>query len=482
MRVPLLGGFYKARSIISSAQSCINLFPEKNPGDSPEPVTHYPTPGLTLLAAGPSANPVRCLYRASNGELFTVIGTTVYYVNSAFALTSLGTIGTSTTPVSMVDNGLAVVVVDGSANGYAIDLAAHTFGSIPPTNFYGADRVDFVDTYLLFNRPETNQWYISLASATYAMLTGGSAFDALDIAAKTGWPDNIATLMVMHREVWTLGELKSEIWYNSGAADFTFEIMPGAFVEHGTVAKYSIAAHDLSIYWLGQDLQGQAIVLRGSGYQALRISTHAIENEIASYEDISDAIGYTYQEEGHLFYVLIFPSADKTWVFDQTSELWHQRAWTDSNGNLHRHRSNCCANAYGKIVVGDWQNGNLYEMSLDAYTDNGDPISRIRSFPHLVNESDRVFYYSFTADMEVGTDSTTTPADPPVVSLAWSDDRGKTYGNKIEQSLGAGGQYKTSIQWNRLGMARDRVFELSWSAATKTALSGAYITISSAGT
>lgn len=475
MRIPLIGGSYTAKSIIASAQRCINLFPEKNPPDSPAPYTHYLTPGLDTLIEGPVTKPVRCTFRASDGQLFRVVGPNVYYVNTDFEDVLLGTIADATTPVSMADNGFAIILVDGTDKGYAIDLTAHTFGNIDPTNFYGGTKVDYLDTFFLLNRPGTNQWYISLTNSTYADLIAGTAFDALDIASKVGYPDPIQTLIAMHREVWLIGALTTEIWYNAGTPDFSFQTQPGAYIEHGTIAPYSVATQDLSVYWLSQDNEGQAMVMRGAGYTALRISTHAIEQEIQTYETITDAIGCCYQQNGHVFYVLIFPTANKTWVFDQSTELWHQRCWTDENGELDRHRINCCANAYGKIVVGDWENGNLYAFNTDTYTDDGNPISRIRSMPHLMNDNKRVVYDQFTADMQCG--QIVDSSENPQVYLRWSDDRGQTYGNYVAQGLGQTGQYLRVLAWSRTGMARDRVYELMWSANAKTALNGAFIDI-----
>lgn len=499
---------------------------------------------------------IRCAYRATNGDLFVVMDNTVQYVDAQWNTTLLGTIDPGTSICSMADNSLCAVLVDGSSKGYAINLTGHAFGQInADPAFYGADRADFLDTFFTFNRPGTNQFYISLSNVTYATLTstygailtltldqggsgytngtytgvaltggtgtgatvnlvisGGSvtsatlnaagsgytlndplsasagigagtglemtaalvavAFDPLDIAAKTGFPDPIVSQIVMHREIWLIGSLTTEIWYDSGAADFTMERMPGVFVEQGCIAKYSVAKQDLSVYWLSQDYQGRAIVMRGSNYAAQRISTHAIENEFMGYSTLTDAIGFTYQEEGHTFYVLNFPTADKTWVWDEAAQLWHERAWCDANGTLHRHRAQVATYAYNTNVAGDHTNNNLYAYDNTAYDDAGSPIVRIKSFPHMVDDGNRVIYNRFIADMEVGTD---TDSDTPEVSLRWSDTRGASYGTAIEQSMGKTGEYLTSIQWRRLGMARDRVFELSWSAPVKTALNGAFV-------
>jgi hypothetical protein len=309
--------------------------------------------------------------------------------------------------------------------------------------------------------------------------TSGQAFDPLYIAGKTGYPDPLVTLQVVHREIWFIGTKTAEVWYDAGASDFPFQIMPGAFIEHGCAAPYSVAAADLQVMWLSKDKQGQAIVLRGEGYQVRRISTHAQEAEFQTYATISDAVAYTYQQQGHTFYVLSFPTANTTWVFDVATGLWHQRAYSDVNGILNRHRGQLGAAAFGVNVVQDWQTGALYKLDQTNFTDNGQAMQFIRGWPTISNEGKRTKYKTFIADMEVGTDTGavdgSTQANPPVVSLRWSDDGGKTYGNPVTQSLGALGLYNQSVKWSRLGQGRNRVFELSWSCPTKTALNGAWI-------
>ena len=214
------------------------------------------------------------------------------------------------------------------------------------------------------------------------------------------------------------------------------------------------------------------MVFQGNAYQAKRVSTHAIEHAIQQYSLVSDAIGMTYQLEGHYFYVLTFPTGDATWVYDLTTGLWHQWAWADSNGLFHRHRANAIVTCYGVTLVGDWELGQLYVLDENIYQDNLAPIIRVKSWQHLVQDNKRVAYNSFVADMEVGEDFSDGVLN---VSLALSDTKGKTWGNQIMQSLGGGGDYLTNVQWRRLGIARDRVFELSWSLNAETALNGAFV-------
>lgn len=468
MRLALTTGAYTARSLIASAQRSCNLYAERNPPDSPVPYTEYLTPGLTKLGTPPQASPVRGLYRATNNELFAAVGDGLYYINASWSATLLGNLANTTTPVKMVDNATTLVAVDGTTNGgYTVDLATHAFAVIADPAFLGSNFAEFLDTFMVFNKPGTQIFYCSDSNAT--------TFDPLFFASKTGYSDQLAGIAIQQRQIWLIGQMTTEIWFNAGGADFPFQIMPGPFVEHGTIAPHSIAKQGGSVFWLSQDLYGTYIVVQTEGYQAKEISTDAIEAEISTYSTVSDAIGFCYEQMGHPFYWLKFPTAGKDWVYDLSTKLWHERFWLDGSGNEAGHRANCAAFAYGVNVVGDRENGQLYKLDPDNYTDFGGPIKRIRGFPHLVNDGKRIFYTSFIADMAAG--QATAPG--ATVNLRWSDTRGITYGNPVAQSLGDPGEYLTQPQWNRLGMARDRVFELSWTAPAKTALNGAWIEFSS---
>lgn len=497
-RVPLLSGAYQARSYIASAQRCINLYAENNADpQAPVPVTHYPTPGTELYAQAAVTGKVRCTYRSSIGTCYVVVGPNVYFLATNRAMVLLGSIADRPSQVIMSDNGLAVVLVDGT-EGWAIEMSSNTLGQIIDASFYGAAFVTFLDTFFVFNRPATNQFYISLSMVDYTMLTGGTAFDPLDIAAKAGSADPIVAILAVHRELWLIGELTTEVWAGSGSADFYFQLQQGAFIDHGCIAAYSATNQDLFSFWLMQDKQGKAVVVQAGGYQVTEISTPAIVADFQSYADISDAIGGCFQKDDHSYYVLAFPSANKTWAYDLKTGQWFEWNWMDENGNLNRHRFNCCMFAQGYNLIGDWEVGTIWALKSDIFTDGNPtnaetrmPIPRIRTFPHIIINGVRVNYQQFVADMAVGSldsggdeDEDLDPLDNPnipKVSLRWSDDRGKSYGNAVIQPAGTFGEYLTQINWNRLGMARDRVFELSWSSPFETALNGAFIQYTPAG-
>ena len=492
MRLPLLGGAYATRSIIAECQRSINLFPETNPKSALVPVTHYQRPGFLPLVQGPVA-PVRCIYRASNGNGYCVIGQNVYSVSPAFALTLLGQLTLlGVTPCSMIDNGIQILLVDNTRFGYIITLATNAFQQIddPTGTFTGATRVDYIDTFILWNVLGTN-----LMGSTNSNTI--LPFNPLYVAGKTDYPDPLVVPVVNRHEILLMGQLKSEIWYDAGNPLFPFAELPGAYIEHGVVAPFSLASSDISVFWLGQNLQGQGLVFRQRGYETKLISNYAIAvaiRKMAKTGSIADAIGYTYQQDGHIFYVLSFPTGDQTWIFDDSigtpDEAWHQRAWSDQDGTLHRDRSNCCANLYGKIVVGDWENGTLYSLDLDTYTDtvNGvaGPIQFIRTMSRIgtgrvsrktgqpvLADGKMVMFDQFAADVESG--NVPQQDQAPAIFLRYSDDRGRTFSNYVQATLGGQGDYLNQPLWRGpLGQARDRIFELSYTANGPAALNGAW--------
>lgn len=466
MKVPLITGAYQSRSFIAAAQRSVNLYAEKNPEGESFPTTHYPTPGSTVLLTA-TDSVWRCLYTSSDNRLFGVCGASVYLIKDDLTLQKVGSMTPLVTPCCMVDNGVTILIVDGTPNGYTITLADLTYATVSNPAFYGSTRVFVVDGYLLLNRPGTKQWYITLFSNV--------DFDALDFASKIGAPDLLVAVGVTRRNVFLFGEQTTEVWTNTGGVDFTFSRIPGAFIQFGCKAPYSLCEADGSLYWVSQSPQGECMVLRTENYDRARISTHAIEGELQKYARVDDAIGYVHQMDGHYWYVLSFPTASKTWVFDLSTEQWHERAYLDESGAFSRHRGNCFAFWQGRHVVGDYADGRLYELSLDVYTDAGNEIRRVRSFPHLVDDGNRVTYRTFQADMEAGQPSGQEPAIAPEIRLRYSDSKGGSWSGSISTTLGLRGDYKAIARWFRLGQARDRVFELSWSANMKTALNGAYI-------
>jgi hypothetical protein len=411
----------------------------------------------------------------------------------------------------MANNGVQLFV---ACNGpsYIYNFNTLAFAQITDEDFNGAQVVTFLDGYFVYTEPNSQKFWVT---AIY----NGLSVDPLDFASAEGSPDNLVSVIADHREIWLFGEQSVEVWYNSGGVDFPLSRINGAFNEIGCAATYSVAKGDNGIFWLGSDDRGKGIVYRSQGYSGSRISTHAVEWQIQKYATISDAIGYTYQQDGHTFYVLTFPTANATWVYDVLTNAWHERAgW--SNDQFVRHRSNCQAFYNGLTLVGDFQNGNVYSFDLDVYADNGATQKWLRTWRALStgeNNLKRTAQHTLQLDCETGvglngfdlfdpnlydtintesfqvlmlendndliTEALLTPVQGanPQVMLRWSDDGGHTWSYEQWRSMGKIGEYGYRAIWRRLGMTtklRDRVYEISATDPVKIAITGAELQLS----
>lgn len=473
MKTPILGSAYVARSVNAADNRMINLFPEIIPEGGKEPAFLNRAPGLKLKVSV-GLGPIRGMWEF-NGTLYVVSRDKLYKLDSSYTATLLGTVAGTSGPVSMADNGTQLFV---ACNGPSFIYNSQTtaFTQITDSDFPGAVTVAYLDGYFVFNEPNSQKIWIT-------SLLDGLSVDPLDFASAEGSPDGVVGIIADHREIWVFGTNSVEVWYDSGNADFPLSRIQGAFNELGCAAPYSIAKMDNGLFWLGKDARGQGIVYRANGYTGQRISTHAVEWQIQQYENMSDAIGYTYQQDGHSFYVLIFPQADRTWVYDVATQAWHERAGF-VKGEFTRHRSNCQAFFQGEVLVGDYQNGNVYSLDLEDYSDNGSIQKWLRSWralPTGQNNLKRSAQHSLQLDCETGVGLNLGQGSDPQVMLRWSDDGGHTWSNEHWVSIGKIGEFYRRAIWRRLGMTmklRDRVYELSGTDPVKIAIVGAELIVS----
>jgi hypothetical protein len=505
MKTPILGSTYVARSVNAADSRMVNLYPEIVPEAGKEPAYLLRCPGLRFLTSVGSG-PVRGMWTFGN-YAYVVSGEALFKLDSNFNSEFIGTV-VGTTMVNMSDNGIQLFIA-ADANGYIYNANTDVFAEITDPDFYGAVGVGFIDGYFVYNQPDSQKFWVTT-------LYDGSSVDPLDFASAEGSPDNLVTLIVDHREVWLFGTNSVEVWYNAGLPDFPLSRIQGAFNEIGCAAAYSVAKLDNALFWLGADARGKGIVYRSKGYTGERISTHAIEWQIQQYSNISDAVAYTYQQDGHAFYVLNFPTANTTWVYDVATQSWHERAgWL--NNNFTRHRGNCQMFFANEVVIGDYVSGSIYAYDQRVYDDAGEIQKWLRSWralPTGENNLKRTAQHSLQLDCETGvgldgldfedikivyltaedTDKLITEdginlivdyayvqGTNPQVMLRWSDDGGHNWSSEHWKSMGRIGQFGYRTLWRRLGMTmkiRDRVYEISGTDPVKIAIMGAELILS----
>jgi hypothetical protein len=441
------------------------------------------SPGAVVTGA--IAGTTLTVSAVTSGTLFvgqTIQGTGV---TTQTIITALGT-GTG---------GIGTYTVNNSQTVLSLTLYALNWTVLPSSDgaFTGGETCDIVDNYFVYNRPASQQFG---ASGVLSPISGSTSF-----SSKDGSPDNLVALIADHREVYLMGEASSEVWTDVGGNPFPFQRIPGTNTQHGIAAKFSLARFGNSFAYVSRNNRGQAQIMQMNGYIPTRISNHAVENSITN-QYIDDAIAWTYQLEGHEVYVVSFPTLQLTWAYDIASGMWHKWLYTNNDGTYSRHRGNCCAVFQGMVLVGDYANGNIYELDKQNYTDNGQYVRRLRRAPHLVSDFQRQYFDELQIQFQPGVGTTglsvgssrkfigspyiiypnatltvgpmeilylgvanqlnsSTPTTYPQAMLRFSNDGGSTWSREYTVTIGQTGKYKNRAIWRRLGMARDRVFEVS---------------------
>lgn len=469
MKTPFLGGETISASLNLVNNRLVNLYPEVLDRKDGKAVGAFlRCPGLTLWKTIGSG-PIRGMRVGSNGVLYVVSGSVLWSITQAKVATQLGTVDYGSDPVRFADNGQQLLVVT-STGAWCLVYDGNAFTQVLPGDLSMVPGpVCYQDGFALVSASGTNQFFQS-------NLNDFTTWDALNYSSADSTSYPIVGMYDLHREAWLFKEDVIEVWINNGTSPFAFGRLQGVQIPVGCAAKNSISHISDGILWLGADGQGGPVVYISDGYHARRISTHGIEHAMNGFPTVSDAIGFCYQDRGHYFYTLTFPAADRTFVFDMSTQLWHERA-SFSNGKLHRHAANCHA-FFGDHLVGDFGSGNIYRLDSENYTDNGNIQKWLRSWRALppnqsVTKPIRFNALYIDAQTGIGIPDGTTPQ----MMLRWCDD-GHNWSSEMWADSNQTGQTGSRVMFRRLGQTKrgsglDRVFELSGVDPIPIALIGA---------
>lgn len=458
--ISIFGLGIQSKSNNVTSQKRINLYLEIDVAGDKTNVVAYGTPGLTLFTTLGDA-PTRCTHPVGD-YVYKVNGSTLWRIDNAGAAATKGSLLTNAGRVGVANNGTQIMFVDGPY-GYIYTIATDTFVRITDPDFPGADHVVFNDGYFIFNNPNTGKFFVT---SSY----DGLNVDALDYATAESSPDKLVRPVTSHGELILMGEKTTEVWVNRGGTDFPYIRNSGASMEWGLAARWSVAEFDNTLIWLARNPMGEVQVVRLNGYNPQRVSTADIETIINSYIGLGDATGFSYLLNGHPFYQLNFTAANASWLYDGASNCW-----SELKSGTGRHRAELAANYLDRIIVCDYQNGNIYNLDTDAYTDNGAMIVSELVTKHVFADMERYSISELVVDMEAGVGLATGQGSDPQIMLQTSKDGGHTWGNERWADIGKMGEYIRRAKWSRLGQARNWTFRIRVSDPVKRVITGAYI-------
>ena len=429
---------YQLRSRPASGSRIVNCFPEALPPDAKTPVLLTRAPGLTswtTLGTGSIAG-----MHSALDLVFVVSGSELYKVDVNKTATLLGNIGAPGN-IDIDSNTIGVVVVN-EPNAYTYTLSTDTFAQITDVDFTdrGAGDVEFLDNFLLFREPDSGRFF----GADLGSLT---SFDALNFATAEANPDDLNGMKVDHRQIILTGPKSVQIFENTGATGFPFEAAINGYIEQGCLNGRTLSKQDNSVFWLADDYS----VRKLDGVTPVRVSTHAIEQKLFDIT-ISAANGFTYSQDGHLFYVISSPEG--TYSYDATTGQWHERQ-TYAKDFWHP-RSH--AQAFGLELFGDSTSNKIGFADPTAYDDFG-AIQRMEwTYQPVYAEGRTAFHKRLEVVVETGVGLTTGQGSDPEVMMEFSDDAGQTWESLPNRSLGAIGNYEERVIWHGLGSSEHRVY------------------------
>ncbi len=431
-----LGPANKGQSYMADDERLINWYLERNESaGAPTPWAMLPCPGFNALVSV-TEQPIRGEFY-QNGRAFFVAGPTLYeltYIAGTFGAIVRGTVIADGNPVTIHANGDAgnQLWITSGGVGYIYDLTANTLtvegvaGTTVSMGGFAAARFLYLDA-------TSGAFYWS---AQY----DGTSWGGLDFAQSQSGDPWRALIVTPDELIRLLGESSGEAWADQGGTA-VFSKISNASIPFGIVSPFAWAV-DTVVTWVAQNPQGRGLVVRAAGYAPERISTHAIETTLGTITDFTGTTAFKYQENGHSFFVLHLPTLDRTFVFDNTASLWHERAyWSTSTGTYQAYRPIVMMSAFGKTIVGDRLTGALFEMATAYQTDvDGAAIRRLRQPPRLSFDQKRFTVTNIQVVMDVGEGTATGQGSDPMLVLRSSRNGGKAYGNERASSIGKGGE------------------------------------------
>ncbi len=445
----------------------INAYAERAPVGGRSEVLWRRAPGLTALLSGLDGEPRGAL--AVGEVLYAVIGTRVVSITKSSGVYSFGVLG------GLVPGDGKVMMERNQRAPTPQILILHSEGM---SRINGNVVSEFVDPDLpAVNSLAQIDGYFIVTSASgraYSSALNDVEFNANDYVSAESSPDPIVRAVAMRRDLLLMGSASIEFYSNVGNAT-GFPFQRGHVLPIGLLAPYAVAGQEQGFPYPLCFVGNDRAVHRLSGYSPQKISPPALDRMIDAVTNPSELEASVYVAAGHACWVL--SSNNWTWVYDFTTEEWHERQSIRQD----RWRGRLGINAFERWLTFDRVNGALYQVDDRTAQEGSDPLvfevrsTQMHRFPGRL----RVNKASFDFTTGVGLDRGRSPIETnPKVSVSWSDDGGVSFGNALLRDLGTQGEARR-IDVHRCGLTgrNGRQWRLQVSDPVEVTLMGAAVDV-----
>jgi len=465
--VQFFGYGVAGKSLPVTAQRRLNCYYEIKADGDKQAIVVFGTPGESIFSDQSDAGgAVRGMHNfVSKNLLFCIIGNILFEINATGTATNRGSITPGTGIVPMEDNGTQLLILDGT-KGWIYNTSTTTLTQIADPDFpQNATTVIFDSSYFLVDNPAVNGQFQK--SASY----DGTAWDPTDLGNMYSSSNQLNLLYALAGIVIVFGSYVTEFWVNQGTLGFPYAPQKSATQPYGLAAKRSVAPLDNTIAFLAQNETGRLSIMSAQTYTPYRISTPDVDNIINSFPIYSDAVAMGYVLDGHPFYQITFPTAERTFLYDQSTNLWSEVQ--TGVGLTGRHNCNLGVGFNGNFYMGDATVGKVYLQDPTSYTDDGMTIPRQIESRHTFDGYNTLGVDELYLAMETGVGLQSGQGSNPQIMLQVSKDGGRTFGSERWAQVGKIGQYKDHRAiWRRLGSGRDFVFRWTMTDPVKFVIIG----------
>ena len=454
-----LGGSAPSQSYLATSERTVNWYPEKvGTQGTQSKMALYPTPGFTTWNVTPTPDLGGRAALSVDSRTFVLMGAGLYQANAIQTLTKLQTLAQDGNLGQIVYNGPTggQLCIATGTNAYNYTIGTNTLTTVLNGE---ATQAGMLDEYFLALNAVTGKLRLS-------NLNDGTTWDPTQFAMRSAQPDPWVAMIVNAPDIILLGGLTGDVWYDAGSAPFPLAARVGLTIPYGIVAPFSLAATGGVVFWLTQNKDGAGLVVQMKGYSPQPINSIELATALSTYQrtsTITDAEALVYQQDGHTFYVLRFPSANATWVYDLTTGVWCERGkWNSASMRFDVWPPRIHVNAFGLHLTADASTGTLSVMDVTNGSElDGTAIRRLRRGPILIHENQRIPVKKFEVLIQPGVGLQSGQGSDPQLMFRASADGGETWGNERKASLGKVGQYGTHVFWRRFGQPRLFVPEIS---------------------
>lgn len=305
-------------------------------------------------------------------HLIVVIDNNVYIIDSSLFVTKVGGLDTFNGDVFIAENDASQIAICDKKDLYIYDYKLSTFTKVTAATLgFTPGYIDFQDGY--FIAPDINgpAWHLSAPN-------NGLSWPAINKGGFQTKPDNpVACIRFPGRGnlLFVMGSTVTEVWQDVGAQLFPYQRSSAINIDYGCLNASTIAAGDSFLIWLGVNEKSGPAILMSSGGDATQISNDGINYKLAQLKNPSNAYGFLFKQDGHLFYQLTFPSTEDN--FTLIYDIGLQKFYYLCDEYMGCHIAKRMAYFNNKYYFVSFRDGNLYVSDSKYTTYDGKEIPRI---------------------------------------------------------------------------------------------------------